>query len=238
MAGDVWFKLSVTWADSEWVDALEPAARLAWVHLIGHVKANGYGGKVKAIPESRFAGRYNLPIEAVQAMLAAAVKDHALVMEGGRWAIANWDNYQGDSGAAERMRRMREKKSAPDVTEVTRNGRHVTTEQSRAEQNRTEVGSAREAGASPKPNRKRTHVTPEALTAWTPGSEHAELADARGVDLSDEADRFRDYALNRREPYRDLDAAFRNWLRNAQGFARPARNGAGHESATLSDAWG
>lgn len=56
---------------------------------------------------------------------------------------------------------------------------------------------------------------------WAPTPRHAEIAAERGIWVSVEAEKFRDYCAATGKTYRDHDAAFRNWLRNAKPSPLP-----------------
>lgn len=68
--------------------------------------------------------------------------------------------------------------------------------------------------------RKRATQIPD---DWQPSDEHAKLAAERGVDLGEEADKFRDWCRANGATKKDWEATFRNWLRNAKpnGNVRP-----------------
>lgn len=105
-----WIRLDVGWSRSDWLADLSPAARLAWIELLTYTKAEGVGGEVKAVSPGVFGRMCGIPAEDVAAMLDAAQKDGALVVEGRTWRIANWDAYQeSDRTAAERKRRQRDR---------------------------------------------------------------------------------------------------------------------------------
>lgn len=53
---------------------------------------------------------------------------------------------------------------------------------------------------------------------WAPNDKHTNLASELSVDLDAETAKFRDHATANGKTYRDWDAAFRNWLRNAVTF--------------------
>ena len=55
---------------------------------------------------------------------------------------------------------------------------------------------------------------------WIPNERHKELSIELGVDLQREEEHFRDYCLAHQKTYKDWDAGFRTWLRNAKGFKR------------------
>ena len=65
---------------------------------------------------------------------------------------------------------------------------------------------------------KRTpeHPIPE---DWKPSAKHAELAKERGLDLSEEAFRFRNHAVSNDRRQRNWNAAFNTWLSKAKDFA-------------------
>lgn len=138
-----WFRLNTTWSQSEWLAVLTPAARLAWVELLGYTKAHGYDGKVRAVAPSIFGRQFGIPTEDVCTMLAAAESDCALETSEGQWTITGWDEHQGDATSRERMRRYRGRKaSGDDATEVTRNHRSVTPTETETKTNNIPAASA------------------------------------------------------------------------------------------------
>lgn len=105
---DRWFRLNATWAESEWLEALEWADRAVWVEMLAYVKTNGSKGRCKAISANRFAGFRMIPVKHVETLLEAATQSGALIIENGEWIIAKWSDYQnGDGSSADRMRRKR-----------------------------------------------------------------------------------------------------------------------------------
>lgn len=121
-----WFRLNTTWSQSEWVAEMGPAARLAWIELLGYVKAHGFDGRCRAVSPVVFGRMFGIPTKDVRAMLEAAHVDGALDTDGDDWLITGWKKHQGDPTAAKRMRRYREKQGDGTVTDVTRNDRNVT----------------------------------------------------------------------------------------------------------------
>jgi hypothetical protein len=131
-----WIRLDLSWSQSEWLADLEPAARLAWVELLGYVKANGVRGRCKAPKVRIFSRLVAIPMEDVEAMMAAGIADGALEIDGAEWIVVNWDDYQTDKTAAERQARRRAastdgppdppKSEHPPSRDVTRNGADVT----------------------------------------------------------------------------------------------------------------
>lgn len=114
-----WFRLNTTWSQSDWLAALSPAARLAWVELLGHVKAHGFDGKLRSVTRNAVSRMYNIPAEDVGAMLEAAQEHGAITIEEGELCVVKWGEYQGDPTGAERVKRYREKKNKLRVTTVT-----------------------------------------------------------------------------------------------------------------------
>jgi hypothetical protein len=65
---------------------------------------------------------------------------------------------------------------------------------------------------SPPSRRKPTRLLP---ADWVPTPEHEQMAREHGLNLTGEADKFRDWAAAKGEVKADWNAAFRNWLRSA-----------------------
>ena len=55
-------------------------------------------------------------------------------------------------------------------------------------------------------------------TDWKPAPAHLELAKEHNVDISVEAEKFRDHALAQGRMCKDWNAAFRNWIRKSSEF--------------------
>ncbi len=128
-----WIRLDVTWSQSEWLEELPPASRLAWVELLCYVKAFGVAGSVKRPSNVYLAKIWGLSKSSIEVMFAAAFHDSALVMDGPDLIVMGWADRQSDPKAAERMKAYRERlkgessdMEAPNVTPVTRNSRNVT----------------------------------------------------------------------------------------------------------------
>lgn len=125
-----WIRLDTTWSKSDWVASLDAEARLAWVELLCHTKANGDAGSVKRLAPSVAARSWGLRVTAVTEMEVAAVADGALVVDGDEWIICGWAERQSDPKAAERLHRYRERQQL--LTEespegdVTRDSGNVT----------------------------------------------------------------------------------------------------------------
>lgn len=66
-------------------------------------------------------------------------------------------------------------------------------------------------------------ASPDSLSAFTPGPDAQRIAAERGLDLAHELAQFRDGIANGKQP-RDLDAAFRKWLRGSRDTGRAGGN--------------
>jgi uncharacterized protein YdaU (DUF1376 family) len=71
------------------------------------------------------------------------------------------------------------------------------------------------AKAKPKPrvsvSKRRLEKIPD---GWVPGESHHKIADGRGLNIIACLESFSDYLLNKRPDWKDIDAAFRNWLKS------------------------
>lgn len=69
---------------------------------------------------------------------------------------------------------------------------------------------------------------------WEPNPTHRKLAVESGVDLNAELEKFRDHHTAKGTVFKDWDAGFRTWLRNAKEFKRTPKF-TGTEAATARD---
>jgi DNA segregation ATPase FtsK/SpoIIIE-like protein len=211
-AGGRWFRVNTTWSQSEWLAVLEPAARLAWIEVLSHVKAHGFDGRVRAVTPVVFGRMVGIEAADVRTLLGAAQADGAMVMDDGHWVITGWMEHQGDPTAKYRMQRYRDR----NVTPVTRNDRNVTPTETETETETETTDKQRESRRARRVPEKwhRNGVTAKA---------EAEAA-ARGIDVDLEEAKMRDHEFDK--PRSDWDAAWRNWLRNS----RPERQAGGKPS--------
>lgn len=211
--GGRWFRVNTTWSQSEWLAVLPPASRLAWVELIGYVKAHGYDGKVRSVTPAVFGRMVGIESTDVSTLLTAAIEDGALEHTDGNWIITGWREHQGDPSAKTRMRRYR-----GSVTEVTRNDRSVTPTETETETEKKNPSGSKKKKALPED--------------WQPNEKHIAMAAQLGLDAAFEAEKMRDWAASQAVRRVDWDAAFRNWLRNAKphGTSKAAA-GAGSNGA-------
>lgn len=89
----------------------------------------------------------------------------------------------------------------------------------------TDEGTTREGNTS-KGRRSRATRLP---SAWEPNDGHRAFASEHGLDIGDEAAKFRDHAEANDRRQVSWDAAFRMWLRNARKWARPRANSVGRD---------
>lgn len=75
---------------------------------------------------------------------------------------------------------------------------------------------------NPKPSNKAKRAT-QLPDDWQPNPKHVELASEAGLDLDVETVQFRDHHTAKGSTFKDWDAAFRTWLRNAVEFGRGRR---------------
>ena len=152
--------------------------------------------------------------------VTAAVTAGLLVREGDHFVIAGWESEWSKDREDGRVRtakwRERQKAKQPvtsrDVTEC-----HTVTgdlEEKRREENRYVFGA--EPSAPAKPTRARRLRADVPLPAdWQPTQAHADKARAKRLDLTHEADQFRNDALAKGKHFADWSAAFHTWLGNA-----------------------
>jgi hypothetical protein len=222
-AGGRWFRVNTTWSQSEWIAVLPPAARLAWIEVLSHVKAHGYDGRVRAVAPVVFARMVGIDLADVRQLLDAAQADGALEVQDGDWVITGWKAHQGDPTGKERLRRFRarQKRSDTDVTRFDRYATDTETETStETETKETTDGAAPPAEpAPPQPKVKRATALPEDVAALVDDSHREIIADAAGVRLSVELAQFADHHRAKGTTMKDWRAGLRTWLRNAVKFA-------------------
>lgn len=186
--------------------AVESGQRVAdvlavWALMLERASQNEPRGQIDGWNDKVAAAALDLTPEAVQAIREAM---EGLSLNG--FALTGWDKRQPkrEDGSAERARRWRAQKkregTQPNATE-----REQTLEEIRGEEKREEK---REKGA-------RTRAT-QLPDAWEPTDQHRAMGTERSVDVSEEAEAFRDYHLSKGSTFKDWDRAFNNWLRRAK----------------------
>lgn len=108
-----WIRLDVEWEESGWLDAMSGQAAGCWPRLLCHVKLRGKKGRCHSPDPSVLARRWRVTRQAVDELIAGAVKDGAVVIHGDELEVTNWTAYQEvDKTAAGRMRKMRARNGA------------------------------------------------------------------------------------------------------------------------------
>jgi uncharacterized protein YdaU (DUF1376 family) len=75
------------------------------------------------------------------------------------------------------------------------------------------------------------------VDAWQPGDAHRLMAHELGMlgEIDAESDQYRCWLRNAKRPHKDLNAGFRNWLREAARRKPQVRNGNGHAKLSPAD---
>ncbi len=88
----VWFPLSVDWFRSEMFDDATAGHRLAWVYLVGYIKANGRAGRAK-VREKWFLKAHELSERNFREMCKSAREAGAIEIDGDDITLCNWRTY-------------------------------------------------------------------------------------------------------------------------------------------------
>ena len=110
-----------------WVSKLAGGEFAAWVKLLMTVKDRGRrGGKISFdYFDSAWLARSNVTLDEWSGMLAAAIKDKAIIKDDRDFVVSNWKVYQVDPTNAERQKRWREQHQEDEIT--LRNGNNGDT---------------------------------------------------------------------------------------------------------------
>ncbi len=119
-----WIRLDVAFDDSPWIFMLGPEAKLSWIMLLCHVKAQGVSGRCKALDYRVAAKKWGVSVDAVQSLIDAGLEEGAIAIEDDCWVVTAWAKYQeNDATSRERKQRQRGKtvtnRDEVEVTEVT-----------------------------------------------------------------------------------------------------------------------
>lgn len=212
-----------TSTDPKWrvvaVESGQPVAVVlaVWAMMLERASASEERGCIDGWNDRVAGAALDVPADAVEAIRGAM---QGLVLDGNH--LSGWEKRQPkrEDGSAERSRAWREKK------------KQERTQANAPERNRPLEESRREESREKKKNKTRAYR--EVPDEWEPTEAHRALASERGVkDLGELEEKFRAYVPNRKEPYRDLDAAFRTFILNA----KPHPNGNGKEGGQTYDEW-
>lgn len=195
-----------------------------WWYLMDYASQNTPRGSLDGFDVEVCAASYGWDRDVV-AGIVEALKSKYLIVEN---SLTHWPtrNPKREDDSVERVQRYRVTQRNAPVTHGNAVKRNVTLDESREEieesrgdeitekENPPIGGQKKEKSASALVATKRKGVSlPD---GWLPTQKHREMARASGSDLDIETDRFRDWAIAKGQVYRDWDAAFRNWLRNAR----------------------
>lgn len=164
-----WIRLDIGWENSDWLAPLSDSAKLAWIYLLGHTKAYGVCGAVKAMTPASAARTLRIPEADFAVMLEAGLADGAIISDGETWMICAWDLYQNE-GSAERQRRHRADRSrlSPlrDVTASHGMSRPVTESHGFAGETLTLTETEKSTATKKRAVRVVTEYTPEFDILW------------------------------------------------------------------------
>lgn len=247
----VYTRDTVDWSLLSW------QARALWLMLLRKVDRAG------VIQLGRHGVRgiavlVGMPFEVTEQALAELVKDGCLELRG-EWLVApNFiEAQEADQTDAQRAREYRARRRDRAMLDKLPEPRQLSIEDvTGRDETVTGVGGVRhsdpsladpavpdqpclEGSASPPSHPpvsqkgKRKKPGREIPEDWTPEATHEALARQKGVDLDDEAARFRDHARAHGRMCVNWSAAFSNWLRGADRFAAPKNGKNGHAPAPL-----
>lgn len=106
-----WLRLDAQWDDTEWVMLLGPLAQLAWIKLLCYAKRDGRRGVVHALTNKAAAKKWGVTENAVEDMVFQARQDGALKIDGDKWIVTKWSDYQepDQDGWAKRKQKQRQR---------------------------------------------------------------------------------------------------------------------------------
>lgn len=224
-----WLRLDAQWDDTEWVMLLEPLAQLAWIKLLCYVKRDGRRGTAHALSSKAAAKKWGVTVRAVEDMIFQARQDGALVVEGEKWVLTKWIEYQEpDPTNAERQRLFRERNGSNGVTErypVARDHRPPTRDHQTAEQPPAKVA-----------KKRKTQLADD----WAPLDRHRAKAKELGVNCDREVEKFRGYHGSHGNVRLDWNKSFDTWLLHAleySGQRRPSEAATDAILAKDADGW-
>lgn len=139
-------------------------------------------------------------------------------------ALHDWDEYGGKY--VERRRRDADRKRAGSKdTDTPSDGPPQDIHRSddgnptaRVRRKKEEKEEKEESSHSASPKARTAVLLPP---SWTPTDAHQALALEQNVNVEREAEQFRDFHRAKGSKFKDWDASFRTWLRNAPGFGAP-----------------
>lgn len=207
-----WFKVDDGFHSHPKVMPLSPEAVGVWT-LAGSWSANYLtDGEVHANIVRRFGGSSEAVQELVNADLWIDNGDDT-------YQFKDWSDYQPvkadveaeRAAARERMRQVRAKKKGitlpPHSSEDVQANTSGTSEEVRVTPTQSQSHPVSEGGQS-----RKTRIPDD----WEPTSSHKKRATEKNLDLNEEAEKFRNWAIANDRKYVDWGRTFSNWLINAR----------------------
>lgn len=209
------------WTDEDFVE-VSPFARLLWMGLWNFACDNGHlQDRTKQI-KMRV-----LPTDEVNcAELLRELAGQGLIERADGWiTVPNLTRHQK---VDRRYFTTCEKEgcNAPEETHSQRESRRVPGEHTagarrvhasaRGDGDGEVKGSDGDMHAAGKPRKQTASRGTRLPDDWRPSEAHARLAADRGVNVNEEADKFRDWCAANGAVKKDWEATFRNWIRNAR----------------------
>lgn len=207
------------WTDEDFVE-LSPFARLLWMGMWNYCCDNGH-----LADKSKQIKMRVLPTDDVNCaeLLRELEANRRIMRKDGVITVPNFTKHQKpdkryfvtcDVPGCTKPDGDSQRETRGGHTEA-RGGLTVGSRGPRDEVNRSEVNrSDGEGSAAGKP---RTTIAKQLPDDWQPSEAHGRLAAERGVNVREEADKFRDWCAGNGSTKKDWEATFRNWLRNARG---------------------
>jgi hypothetical protein len=244
----VYTRDTVDWSLLSW------QARSLWLHLMRKFDRAGciYLGRHGVRGLAVLVG---MPFEVVDQAVEELAKDGCVELRG-EWLVAKnfIDAQEADQTDAQRAREYRARRRDRAMLDKLPEPRQLSIDAVTGRDDRvTGVGGVRHSDpadpavpSDPAEPASRSTGSPSAPTGsggkkgkrkqqlppdWKPSPKHEVLAIERGVDLADQATRFRDSAVAHARVYADWDAAFANWLRS--DYTTPKNGANGHKSDAL-----
>ena len=218
------------WSDIDFIE-LSPLARLLWIGMWNFACDNGH------LPDkSKQLKMRILPIDDVNCSdLLAELVEHRRVLRADGWlSIPNFATHQKpnkkywtkcETPGCERpgLDPQRETQGAQVGTNLQKVSQPFTSSDGDCEGDGDGDGEVIRGAKAP-PAKRATQIPKD----WHPTEKHVALAAERRVNITEEAEKFRDWCISTGATKKDWDATFRNWIRNA----RPTQATAQHAPGT------
>jgi hypothetical protein len=116
-----WIRLQADYLNTRWLEEIGYPFNRLWPDVLCHVKLYGNNrGATKSLSVRTFARITGAPDADVQTLLDAAFKTGALLLDGDRWIIASWADYQSPDAERKRKERTGQSADVPDIPKLSR----------------------------------------------------------------------------------------------------------------------